>query len=257
MDADEDAEPPSTNLPPPKMLPPPTAVAPDARPGNNLRRGRRTGWIIAGAMAIGIVVLGLFAFGSEQLLTHDLLGAEFTEDDKTFFVGEVSGYRSEVRDGKYRLTATSPSPTTPLETFGFFARTAYNVDIQADIVALDTDDGAVGLECVNVAGGGAAGARYLFLAGTTGDGYSIALVTNSIANAEVHANEGGPQLRAGQRIGLRCSDRSVTGLVDGKAVIAIRNPAFDSFEAAALVFATQTEGDWVEFDHVTAVVPEH
>ncbi len=239
--------------PPPASLPPPSPAARVVPPAPGRRP--RTRWMIG--VVVGVAVLGLLVVGLDQVLTHDLLSEDFSEDDGRFFAGEIEDYRSEVRDGRYRLTATTSSPELPLESFGFFARTAHNVDIHADIAALDAPGATVGLECAHSAGDGRAGARYLFTASTVGDGYTLELVTGTLADARVLETAPGPALEAGQRIGLRCNDGAVTGLVDDTPVIIVNEPIFGSSEAVALVFGPHEEGDWIEFDEVTAVVPEH
>ena len=98
----------------------------------------------------------------------------------------------------------------------------------------------------------------MFTAGTGDEPYRLVFMPDrSSPNAELEfgvvASESGPPLRAGQRLGLQCNDHSIIGLIDDTAVIAFGDPAIESFEAAALTFWTDTKGDWVEFDNVTAV----
>jgi len=249
------------NWDPPDQSPGPDASHPAGPPGpfappSPAPRPRRRGWLIAGFIALAIVGFGVITFGLDQILTHDLLNEDFSEDDGTFASGETAGFRLEIRDGSYRLTAFDSLTDEPLETFGFFARTAYNVHIQAEIRAFDATDAVVGLECVHSAGGGLAGARYLFTAGTSGDGYQLLLVRDDIGSARTLATVDGPALRAGDRLGLACDNNAITGLINDLAVISSRDPVFDSFKAVALVFGSP-EGDWIEWDEVTAVVPEH
>jgi hypothetical protein len=172
-----------------------------------------------------------------------------------------------VRDGRYRLTATTSSPSVPLENFGYFKRddvgyfklTPNDVDIQADVVAVDAGAQAVvGLECVHSASGGVAGARYVFTVGSGDEPYWLRFIPDQSHPTQPRlAVESGPPLRAGQRLGLQCNDHSITGLIDDTAVISFADPTIETFEAAALLFWADTKGDWVEFDNVTAVVPEH
>ena len=222
---------------------------------SRLRRGLRL-------TAVAVAVTVLVGCDEEALhealnLQHDLMDADFTEDDGTFFAGTIEDYRSEVVDGSYRLTdLTGEGP--PLETFGFFSRTAYNVVVEADLVALDAPGAAVGVECVHAAGGGNSGERYVFMISTEGsEGFGLGFVESDLGDfQEVAWAPGGP-VRPGQRIGLHCDDRGVRGLIDGEQVVAAADPVVDSFKAAALVFSPGAKGDWVEFDNVTAVVPEH
>ena len=198
----------------------------------------------------------------DAIFTHDLLDADFTNDDGTFATGENEWYQSEIVAGRYRVsTIANDGPV--MESFGFFTRIAYNVEIEARIVAINATDSAVGLECVHAAGNGRAGQRYVFMASTSegppadrASRFGLGFMSNGSAVEELALADGDP-VGAGQRIGLHCDDRAITGLVDGEPVVSFSEPAYDSFKAAAVVFAPQTEGDWVEFDDVTAVVPEH
>lgn len=218
----------------------------------------KLGWIIAAG------ILALPACGA--VLTHDLLDADFTSGGGAFFTGEGEDYRSEVVDGKYRVTNIGTGAPT-LETFGFFARTAYNVVIEADIAALDAPGSVVGLECVHAAGGGSSGERYVFLVNMKegsldeeASRFSLGFQESDDTPVEGLVFVDGAPVDVGQRIGLHCDNRAITGLVDGEPVVQWPDPVVDSFKAAALVFMpweTNGEGDWVEFDDVTAVVPEH
>jgi hypothetical protein len=215
----------------------------------------KLGWIIAA----GILVLPACGAIDDAVLTHDLLDADFTEDDGTFATGENRDYRSEVVDGKYRVVDIAPGHGPFMESFGFFARTAYNVIIEARIAALDAPDSAIGLECVHAAGGGRVGERYVFTVSTSfGDRrFVLGFIESYESGVEELAFADGAPVGAGQRISLHCDNRAITGLVDGEPVVSFGEPVVDSFKAAALVFSPWAEGDWVEFDDVTAVVPEH
>lgn len=219
-------------------------------------------WVIAA----GILVLPACGAIDDAVLTHDLLDADFTADDGTFATGETRGYRFEVVDGKYRFTDIAPGDGPIMESFAFFARTAYNVVIEAEIAALDAPDSVVGLECVHAAGGGRVGERFVFTVNTSNgpppDGasrFGLGFIESSDSWVEVFelAFADGDAVGAGQRISLHCDNRAITGFVDGEPVVSFDEPVVDSFKAAALVFSTRAEGDWVEFDDVTAVVPEH
>lgn len=218
-----------------------------------------------------VIIAGLLALPAcdaiqDAVLTHDLIDDDFASDGGAFFTGENGGYRAEVVDGKYRVTNIGPDVPV-LETFGFFPRTAYNVVIEADIAGIDAPDSSVGLECVHAAGGGSSRERYVFMVnmatGPLGDEASrFGLGFFDAANSpwEELAVESGDSVGVGQRIGLHCDNRAITGLVDGEPVVQWLEPEYDSFESAGLVFApweANGEGDWVEFDDVTALVPEH
>ena len=225
----------------------------------------------AGMKLARVIIAGLLALPAcdaieDAVLTHDLIDDDFASDGGAFFTGEAGGYRAEVVDGKYRVTNIG-SGVPVLETFGFFPRTAYNVVIEADIAGLDAPDSAVGLECVHTAGEGSAGERYVFMVsmntGPPGDEssrFGLGFFDAADSPVEELAVHGGDSVGVGQRIGLHCDNRAITGLVDGEPVVQWLDPEHDSFEAAALVFApweANGEGGWVEFDDVAALVPEH
>ena len=218
-----------------------------------------------------VIIAGLLALPAcdaieDAVLTHDLIDDDFASDGGAFFTGESGGYRAEVVDGKYRVTNIG-SDVPVLETFGFFPRTAYNVVIEADIAAIAAPDSSVGLECVHTADGGSAGERYVFMVnmadGPLGDEasrFGLGFFDAADSPVEELVVQGGDSVGVGQRIGLHCDDRAITGLVNGDPVVQWLDPEYDSFEAAALVFApweANGEGDWAEFDEVTARVPEH
>lgn len=236
-------------------------------PVATVRSSRPRWW--AAAIAGGIVVAVLaMAYGLEQgPLTHDLLDEHFAEDDGSFSTGETDdgSYRAEIRDGRYRLTANGDPGDEPTESFAYFARTAYNVDIETDVAAFDIDDGIIGLECVHAAGDNRAGARYAFSIGVGApnddDRYQLVFIDATMTSFwdDVIQFEGapGPAPAPGQRIGLHCDGDRITGLVDGEPVVTIDDPLVDSFKATALLFGTWDTGSWVEYDDVVAEVPAH
>lgn len=195
--------------------------------------------------------------GLGQTPTHDLLDEDFSEQDGAFSTSELESCRLEVSDGTHLLTATSMDEV-PLETFGFFVRRAYNVEIAASVVAVNTDQGIVGLECVSAASGRGAGGRYLFgVDAAQGRYVLLRLSGGSLVDATTLASTTGPALHAGQRLGLHCSGSSVAGSIDGGEVIYAADGTFGSFEALALALGPANPDDSVSFDDVVAEVPEH
>jgi len=252
---------PPTGLPPPNLdnaalptLPPSTSELTSGR-----ARGRRRGLIIGGAIILGIAALSIVGLGLDQALTHDLLSADFSASDDTFKTGETDEYKLDVNEGSYRLTSTS-APTSPLMTFGWFARTAYYVEIEASVVRLEARDATLGLECAHsVAKEDNSG--YLFLYDPS-DGYVLTKVSDE-SGAEVLERALGVAPQAGTRIGISCGKRSllpnakttITGSIDGVEVIRAEDGDYESFEAASLVFWPVNADDWIRFDDVTATVP--
>jgi hypothetical protein len=253
-----------TGLPPPNpssAAPPSPTEAVGGRP-----RRRHRGLIIAGAIFFGIAALGIVGLGLDQALTHDLLSEDFSTDDGVFGSGERSEFEIDVYDGTYRMTTKEPL-TYPIRSFGWFARTAYYVDIDATVVAFDADEAGVGLECIQDINADDMEAGYLFLAPTDGSGYLITkMVPDGAGEPEMLAEVEGPvaALRPGQHIGLSCGAKSllpnakttITGTIDGVEVISATDGSYDSFDAAGLVFFSLQAGDSVQFDDVSATVPE-
>lgn len=257
------------NLDPPALLPPPDLSnpgVPSATPAGDVSRSghrprRRRWWIIGGAILLGLAAMSLVGLGLDQMLTHDLLSADFAEGDDTFKAGETDQYALDLTNGSYRLTATA-TPTSPLVTFGWFARTAYYVDIEAAIVSLDADGAIVGLECVHSASGSTNEGYVLMY--VPGDGYVLAkLSEENDGMPEILERVPGSPPVAGDRIGISCgvnsplpnSETTITGTVNGATMVNATDKSFDSFEAAALTFFPLRANDSIQFDNVIATVP--
>jgi len=246
---------PPTGLPRPS--PPRTPAGPESTSGR--RRGRHRGLIIGGAIILGIVALGIVGLGLDQALTHDLLSADFSASDDTFKTGETDDYTLDIVEGSYRLTSTS-SPTSPLMTFGWFARTAYSVEIEASVVRLEAGAATLGLECANSVTD-QSNSGYLFLYDPS-DGYVLSKVSSG-SGAEVLERAPGVAPQAGTRIGISCGKRgllpdaktTITGTIDGTAVIRAEDGDYESFEAMSLVFWPTNADDSIRFDDITAIVP--
>jgi len=252
-----------TVLPPPDLSGPVLSEGPSAIDGSTIGRRprRRRRWIIGGAIVLGVAAIGLVGLGLDQMLTHDLLSADFSEGDDTFKTGETEQYALDLTDGSYRLTATV-TPTSPLVTFGWFARTAYYADIEATIVDVDADGAIVGIECVHSASD-STNAGYLLMY-VPGDGYVLAKVSEDNNGVpEILQRVPGAPLEIGDHIGISCgvtsplptSKTTITGTVNGAKVISATDKSYDSFEAAALTFFPLRASDSIQFDNVTATVP--
>jgi hypothetical protein len=229
-------------------------------------RRRYRWWVIVGAVILGVTALGIAGWGIDRTLTHDLLSEDFSVDDGAFASGERSAYEVDVHEGTYRMTVKSPL-TFPIRSFGWFARTAYYVDIDATVVSVEADHAAVGVECVEDVNADSIESGYAFMVFTDGSGYALTkMVQDAGAEQKVLAavEVPGVPLREGQHVGISCGVRSlmpnakttITGSIDGVEVIEATDGSFDSFDAAGLVFFSREAGDSVQFDDVTASVPE-
>lgn len=204
-------------------------------------------------------MLGIVGLGLDQALTHDLLSADFSAGDDTFKTGETDEYELDVDGGSYRLTSTS-DPTSPLMTFGWFARAAYYVEIEATVVRLEASDAILGLECAHSVTE-QSNSGYLFLYDPS-DGYVLTKVSHQ-SEIEVLERAPGVTPQADTRIGITCGKRSllpnakttITGTIDGVEVIRAQDGDYESFEATSLVFWPTNANDWIRFDDVIAIVP--
>lgn len=235
-----------------------------AAPSTSRRRYRW--WVVVGAVVLGVTALGIAGWGIDRTLTHDLLSEDFSVDGGAFASGERPAYEVGVYDGTYRMTVKTPL-TFPIRSFGWFARTAYYVDIDATVRAVEADQAVVGVECVEDINADSIESGYAFMVFTDGSGYALMkMVQDPGGEQEVLATveDPGAPLREGQHVGISCGVRSlmpnaettITGTIDGVAVIEATDGSFDSFDAAGLVFFSQEAGDSVRFDGVTASVPK-
>jgi hypothetical protein len=79
-----------------------------------------------------------------------LLSATFTKGAGVFHTGSTRDFRYAVRDGVYVMTSTT-SKGGMAKSYGEFSRTAYTVDLSADVVDVQkaTLDGLVGIACMD------------------------------------------------------------------------------------------------------------
>ena len=239
----------STPFPPPT----PAVAQPPATPP---RRHRRWPWIAGGAMVL-LLMIGGAVVVSQTVLTHDLLSEDFTGGPGEFLEGSTEYNDFRWVDNAYEISAAVDDPA-PATGFVWFARTAYSVEVSADITMVDDPEGdaAVGVSCLDDPNGNQHG--YAFLVSDN----EAALVRWDteplvlVSNISLHELPATPF-----RVQISCvpveSGVEITGSVDGDVILTEIDPdGLSTFRSAGLEFFAQHTGDAVRFDNVSAVVPE-
>lgn len=216
------------------------------------------------AIGGGITVLVLVGAGvlslvlDRTLLRHDLLTAEFDTTPDPFRTGTQGEYRFSLVDGAYRIES-AVTPTGPGSAFAWFTRTAFNVDLAADVTAFthSSPQTAVGIGCMDSPAKNGHG--YIFATGPAGDAITKADLTGTTVLGREDPSENWSP--AGHRLRITCrpvgsGDIEVVGYIDGVEVLVAVDPdGYDSFRSALLVLYADDAGDAAQFDHVIAVVP--
>jgi hypothetical protein len=207
---------------------------------------------VAGGVAIAVAV---GAIANRTVLTDRLLRADFREGSGPFTTGATTGYNYDLVDGTYRIQSRIANPG-PADSFANLARTAYAVDISADVVSV-TGEVAFGVGCFNRPTAG-----YALLASPP---QGVALVrrdSESGANNRVIAtNEQLAVPAANMQLRLSCDNHfvgssvSLKGYLNGQQVITGTDAhGLDGFSVGALEFVTDAAGAEVRFDNAEAVV---
>lgn len=235
--------PPESHLPPP---PPPH------------RRRRRWPWI-AGAGAVLVLIAGVALVAlDETVLTHDLVHARFTTDARPFSTGASSDYSFALVDGTYRVTATTGT-AVPVESFGGFARRAYQTEVSLTVVDARSmgANGAVGIGCYDRPSTSG------YALGVSDAGYAIVRADPNSHEVIAAVDRAVTWSTAPVRLTIACGATSVggdvveiRGLVDGVEVVTATDASgITSYDAAVVLFHSDTAGAWVAIDDVDARVP--
>jgi hypothetical protein len=225
-------------------------------------RRRRRWWLWGGLITLALVVgvAGIVVL-DRVVLTHHLLKAEFTSAADPFKSGETGDYRFGVVQGTYQIQSKI-APSSPAEAYAWFVRTAYNVDVSADVIAVEDPTGRaiVGVGCFDSPSDNDHG--YVFLVGAQGYALMTADLPLNDVLATLDKNHEWPP--GGQRLGISCSptspvgstDVEVRGYINGTEVISAADAGgFDTYRSVVLYLATEQAGVSVRFDNVTATVP--
>lgn len=222
--------------------------------GPRRRRRRRLLLVLAVVGGVAIVV-AVGAIANRTVFTDRLLSADFGSGSGPFTTGAVTGYHFDLVDGTYRIQSRIANPG-PADSFANLARTAYAVDMSADVVSV-TGEVAFGVGCFNSPTAG-----YALLASPP---QGVALVrrdSESGANNRVIAtNEQLAVPAANVQLRLSCANRlvgssvSLKGYLNGQQVITgTDSDGLDGFSLGALEFMTEAAGAEVQFGKAEAAV---
>jgi hypothetical protein len=247
-----DAEPLPPTLPGPAVWGSP-ATSP-RRPHRRRRRWLLLALVVAGGVAI---VLAVAAIANRTVFTDQLLSADFGNGSDPFMTGATAGYTFNVVGGMYRIQSRIADPG-PAESVANLARTAYNLDMSAEVGSV-TGEGAFGVGCYHSPTVGYA----LFASPQQG----VALVrrdSESRANDRVIAtNERQAVPAANVQLRLSCANQLagsavvLKGYLNGQQVISGTDAhGLDGFSVGALEFVTDSAGAEVRFGKAEAAVPD-
>ena len=209
---------------------------------------------VVGGVAI---VLAVGAIANRTVFNDQLLSSDFGNGSDPFMTGATAGYNFKVVGGMYRIQSRIGDPG-PAESFANLARTAYNLDISAEVESV-TGEGAFGVGCFHSPTTG-----YALMASPQ---QGVALIRRDLesrANNRVIAiNERQAVPAANVQLRLSCANQLVgsavalKGYLNGQQVISGTDAhGLDGFSVGALDFVTDTAGAEVRFGKAEAVVPD-
>jgi hypothetical protein len=201
------------------------------------------------------VVVAVAAIANRTVFTDRLLSADFRNGSDPFSTGITTGYRVDVVDGTYRIQSRIANPG-PAGSFANLARTAYAVDMSADVVSV-TGEAAFGVGCFHSPTAG-----YALLASPQQGVALVRIDTDSGANNQVIATDEQFAVPAANvQLRLSCTNHfvgsgvSLQGYLNGRQVISGSDaPGLDGFSVGALEFVTEAAGAEVRFGKAQAVV---
>jgi hypothetical protein len=236
------------------VLPPPGAPF-EADPARHRRR-RKVVLVatVVGAIALGVAVLAVV---NRTVLTDRLLSANFAKGRGPFTTGTSPDYNFALVDGTYRIRSRTGNPD-PAQSLANFARTAYDVDMSAEVVSL-SQELYVGVGCFTSEETG-----YVLLA-APGNGVTLGSV-----DRRTGSNNGLRVIATNQQVAmpssnfslqLSCDDSllgssvSLKGYINGQQVVDGTDPhGLSGFRLGSLQFAATTAGGEVRFTRADAVV---
>lgn len=238
---------------PPTLAGPP-APGPDA--GSPKRRGRRRLLLLLAVVGGVAIVLAVGAIANRTVFTDQLLSADFGNGSDPFMTGATAGYTFNVVGGMYRIQSRIADPG-PAESTANLARTAYNLDMSAEVESV-TGEGAFGVGCFHSPTMG-----YALMASPH---QGVALVRRDLEsranNRVIAVNERLAVSAANVQLRLSCANQLVgsavvlNGYLNGQQVINGTDAhGLDGFSVGALEFVTDSAGAEVRFAKAKAVVP--
>jgi hypothetical protein len=213
-------------------------------------------------LAVVVVIYIAFmavAITTDVVFKNELLSADFRDGSEPFLADSNANYTYGIVDGAYQIEAKT-ADQGPASSLAFFERTAYAVNMSADVESV-SGDGLFGVGCYSgeeeLKGG------YLLLAHTGGG----VLLLKTVPPDEVELiaeNEKATVPTSNVRIMLSCSNPVLTGssvplagYINGEEVImATDEDGLDGFSVGGLEFLGQTAGAEVRFTRALAVVSD-
>ena len=205
------------------------------------------------------VVFMFVAITTDVVFKNELLTADFRKGSEPFQTDANANYTYGIVDATYQIK-TKIADQGPASSLAFFNRTAYAVNMSADVESV-SGEGLFGVGCYSgeeeLKGG------YLLLAHT--DGGVVLLKTVPPDEVElIDENEGTTVPTSNVRIKLSCtnplrrSSAALAGYINGEEVIkATDNGGLDGFTVGGLEFLGQTPDAEVRFTRADAVVSDN
>lgn len=215
-------------------------------------------WIPGGVVTVVAVVVALVALNAAT--THDLLSADFQSGPAPFTAIQKPAFAADVVDGTYRIQTTAPNPG-PIFSYALFARTAYSVDISADVKELSAPGDDVVWGGIGVSNG--AGDHYYILGVDNVGDVTVGRIEPDKSTHEV-ASGSDPDVKAGAPFTLKLSivqrdpltsAVSLTAFVNGRQVVSGKDSGIDGFARGVVHLITDKQGAVIRVDNVAATVP--
>jgi hypothetical protein len=221
-----------------------------------VRRHRRP-WIIGiGVVVIVAAAAVIVTVSTNTVLTDHLLTVDFASGSGRFSTGTTPDYSYDIFNGLYRIRKLTSNPDSGVSAAGF-ARTAYAVDISADIVYV-SGDGPFGVGCFNSGDQG-----YALLASPNG---GVALLrsdkVSGAKNGVIATNDSVDIPAANIQLKLSCDDSltgssvSLKGYLNGQEVVSgTDSHGLNGFDQGTLELIAPSAGSEIRVASVNAVVP--
>ncbi len=219
------------------------------------RRPRRIVVIVLAIVAALVAAVALYVVANRTVFTDRLLAVDFRNGPGPFLTNDTPDYSLQVVDGTYRIQSRT-AQVAPQSSFAMFARTAYVVNITADVASVSPDS-SFGVGCLSAPGRG-----YIFVALTTGVVHLERVDNRTESNNRRIADKQTPVPSGDLTLRLACRDNpgssvSLTGYVSGQEVITGRDAhGLDGFRAGVLLFRNPAADAEVRYRSVHATVSE-
>jgi hypothetical protein len=229
----------------------------ERRESTRARAGFVCGIVGTALWALVTVVVVILAFTAGNAFSSRLLRADFRTGSRPFSTGVTPEVNYDLVDGTYRIQSRT-SESGLVSSVAYFARTAYVVDMSAQVVSA-SGNSVFGVGCLSSEHDG------YYLLAATGGGVALGRKDEESDSNDrtrlIAANEGAAVPANDVELRLSCSNSLVgssvtlTGYVNGREVIqGTDSQGRDGFRMGALVFDSSTSGAEVRFSRADAVV---